>query len=56
MPSIEIASRMNAPRFPNTSDLLQTFNNVVCQVTNGSRFISLFYGKLCPHPRLFLIY
>ncbi len=48
MPSIEVALRMNAPRFPNTSDLLQTFNNVVCQVTNGSRFISLFYGKLCP--------
>ncbi|MGH7870382.1 MAG: PP2C family protein-serine/threonine phosphatase, partial [Candidatus Dormibacteraceae bacterium] len=48
MPSIEVALRMNAPRFPSTSDLLQTFNNVVCQVTSGLRFISLFYGKLCP--------
>jgi hypothetical protein len=48
MPSIEVALRMNAPLFPNTSDLLRTFNNVVCQVTSGSRFISLFYGKLCP--------
>jgi sigma-B regulation protein RsbU (phosphoserine phosphatase) len=48
MPSIEVALRMNAPRFPSTNDLLHTFNNVVCQVTSGSRFISLFYGKLCP--------
>jgi sigma-B regulation protein RsbU (phosphoserine phosphatase) len=48
MPSIEVALRMNAPLFPSTSDLLQLFNNVVCQVTSGLRFISLFYGKLCP--------
>ena len=48
MPSIEVALRMNAPRFPSTSDLLQLFNNVVCQVTSGLRFISLFYGKLYP--------
>ena len=48
MPSIEVALRMNAPRFPTTSDLLQLFNNVVCQVTSGLRFISMFYGKLSP--------
>jgi sigma-B regulation protein RsbU (phosphoserine phosphatase) len=48
MPSIEVALRMNAPLFPNTSDLLQIFNKVVYQVTSGSRFISLFYGRLCP--------
>ena len=48
MPSIEVALRMDAARFPSTSDLLQLFNNVVCQVTSGLRFISLFYGKLYP--------
>jgi sigma-B regulation protein RsbU (phosphoserine phosphatase) len=48
MPSIEVVLRMDAARFPSTSDLLQTFNNVVCQVTSGRRFISLFYGRLCP--------
>ena len=47
MPSIEVALRMDAARFPSTSDLLQTFNNVVCEITSGLRFISLFYGKLC---------
>ena len=51
MPSIEVALRMDAPRFPRTSDLLQTFNNVVCQVTAGHRFISMFYGKLCSQSR-----
>jgi serine phosphatase RsbU (regulator of sigma subunit) len=51
MPSIEVALRMDAPRFPRTSDLLKTFNNVVYQVTGGYRFISLFYGKLCPPSR-----
>ena len=51
MPSIEVALRMDAPRFPRTSDLLQTFNNVVCQVTAGHRFISMFYGKVCPQSR-----
>src|SRR5947207_10053249 len=25
-----------------------SMNDVVCQITGGSRFISLFYGKLCP--------
>ena len=53
MPSIEVALRMDAPRFPSTSDLLHTFNNVVCQITGGHRFISLFYGKLCA-PSTFL--
>lgn len=48
MPSIEVALRMDAPRFPRTSDLLQAFNNVVHQITGGRRFITLFYGKLCP--------
>lgn len=47
MPSIEIALRMDASRFPGTNDLLRAFNNVVLQVTHGRRFISLFYGKLC---------
>jgi sigma-B regulation protein RsbU (phosphoserine phosphatase) len=45
MPSIEVALRLDAPRFPSTSDLLRTFNNVVCEITGGHRFISLFYGK-----------
>jgi serine phosphatase RsbU (regulator of sigma subunit) len=48
MPSIEVALRTDAARFSSTSDLLQTFNNVVCQITGGHRFISLFYGKLSP--------
>ncbi len=48
MPSIEVALRLDAPRFPSTSDLLHTFNNVVCEITGGHRFISLFYGKLYP--------
>ncbi len=48
MPSIEVALRLDAPRFPSTSDLLHTFNNVVCDITGGHRFISLFYGKLYP--------
>ena len=48
MPSIEVALRMDAARFSSTSALLQTFNNVVCQVTSGRRFISMFYGRLCP--------
>jgi serine phosphatase RsbU (regulator of sigma subunit) len=44
MPSIAVALRMDAPaRFSSTSDLLQTFNNVVCQITSGRRFISMFY-------------
>ena len=51
MPSIEVALRMDAPRFPGTSHLLQSFNEVVCQITGGNRFISLFYGKLCPQSR-----
>jgi serine phosphatase RsbU (regulator of sigma subunit) len=51
MPSIEVALRMDAPRFPRTSDLLHAFNNVVHQVTGGHRFISLFYGKLCARSR-----
>ena len=33
MPSIEVALRMDAARSPSTSDLLQTFNNVVCRIT-----------------------
>jgi sigma-B regulation protein RsbU (phosphoserine phosphatase) len=48
MPSIEVVLCMDAARFPRTSDLLQTFNNVVCQVASRRRFISLFYGTLCP--------
>ena len=52
MPSIEVALRMDAPQFPSISDLLHTFDNVVCQiVTGGDRFISLFYGKLCARAR-----
>jgi sigma-B regulation protein RsbU (phosphoserine phosphatase) len=51
MPSIEVTLRMDAPRFPGTSDLLITFNNVVHQITGGRRFISLFYGKLCARSR-----
>jgi serine phosphatase RsbU (regulator of sigma subunit) len=51
MPSIEVTLRMDAPRFPGTSDLLSTFNNVVHQITGGRRFISLFYGKLCARSR-----
>ncbi len=46
MPCIEVALRMDAPRFPSTKDLLENFNDVVHQITGGDRFISLFYGKL----------
>lgn len=51
MPSIEVVLQMDAPRFPSPRDLLRSFNQVVCQITGGSRFISLFYGKLCPQSR-----
>jgi sigma-B regulation protein RsbU (phosphoserine phosphatase) len=51
MPSIEVALRMDAPRFRGTNDLLVSFNNVVHQITGGDRFISLFYGKLSPQAR-----
>ena len=51
MPSIEVALRMDAPRFPRTNDLVGSFNNVVHQITSGDRFISLFYGKLQPGAR-----
>jgi serine phosphatase RsbU (regulator of sigma subunit) len=51
MPSIEVTLRMDAPRFPGTSDLLGAFNNVVHQITGGQRFITLFYGKLCAQSR-----
>ena len=52
MPSIEVVLQMDAPRFPSPCDLLRSFNKVVCQITDGSRFISLFYGKLCPQSRM----
>jgi sigma-B regulation protein RsbU (phosphoserine phosphatase) len=52
MPSIEVVLQMDAPRFPRPCDLLRSFNKVVCQITDGSRFISLFYGKLCPQSRV----
>ena len=52
MPSIEVVLQMDAPRFPSPCDLLRSFNKVVCQITDGSRFISLFYGKLCPQSRV----
>ena len=52
MPSIEVVLRMEAPRLPSPCDLLRSFNKVVCQITDGSRFISLFYGKLCPQSRV----
>jgi serine phosphatase RsbU (regulator of sigma subunit) len=48
MPSIEIALRLDLPRHPRSSELIQGFNDVVCQVTGGKRFISLFYGRLSP--------
>jgi sigma-B regulation protein RsbU (phosphoserine phosphatase) len=51
MPSIEVALRMEARKTPATGDLLCTFNNVVHQITDGRRFISLFYGELCHHPQ-----
>ena len=51
MPSIEVVLQIDAPRFPDPRDLLRSFNKVVYQITDGSRFISLFYGKLCPQSR-----
>ncbi len=51
MPSIEVALRMEAPRFPGTNDLLVSFNNIVHQITGEDQFISLFYGKLRPETR-----
>ena len=51
MPCIEVALRMDAPRFPRTNDLLENFNDVVHQITGGDRFISLFYGKLSTRTR-----
>ena len=51
MPCIEVALRIDAPRFPRTNDLLGSFNNVVHQITSGDRFISLFYAKLRPAAR-----
>jgi len=51
MPCIEVALRMDAPRFPRTNDLLENFNDVVHQIACGDRFISLFYGKLSTRTR-----
>jgi sigma-B regulation protein RsbU (phosphoserine phosphatase) len=51
MPSIEIALRLDLPRHPRSSELIQGFNDVVCQVTGGKRFISLFYARLSPSSR-----
>ena len=48
MPSIEVALRMNAPRFPSTSDLLQLFNNVVCQVTERASVYFAVLWKALP--------
>jgi serine phosphatase RsbU (regulator of sigma subunit) len=48
MPSIEIALRLNSPHQSTTKKVIQDFNRVVWQLTGGSRFISLFYGKLSP--------
>ena len=53
MPSIEIALRLDLPRHPRSSELIQGFNDVVCQVTAGKRFISLFYARLSPSSRRF---
>jgi sigma-B regulation protein RsbU (phosphoserine phosphatase) len=51
MPSIAVALRLDAPRADRTSDLIHRFNEVVFQVTGGTRFISLFYAKLSPRFR-----
>lgn len=48
MPSIEIALRLDSPRHARTHELIEGFNGVVCQLTGGARFISLFYGRLWP--------
>lgn len=53
MPSIEIALRLDSPRHAFSNQLIKAFNDVVCQVTHGKRFISLFYGKLSPASRKF---
>ena len=53
MPSIEIALRLNSPHESSTEKVIQDFNRVVCQLTGGLRFISLFYGKLSPALRRF---
>jgi serine phosphatase RsbU (regulator of sigma subunit) len=45
MPSIEVALRLDAQRFPSTSDLLHIFNNVVCEITRGHRLIPFFTGN-----------
>ena len=51
MPSIEIALRLNSARCANANEVIRDFNEVVCRVTGGSRFISLFYGRLSPPSR-----
>ena len=42
MPSIEVALRRDAARSPSTSDLLQTFNNVVCRSRAGAGLFRCF--------------
>jgi Stage II sporulation protein E (SpoIIE) len=56
MPSIEVALRMDAARFSSTCDLLQTFNNVVCQITGGHRFIFAVLWKALPSIAFFGIH
>jgi serine phosphatase RsbU (regulator of sigma subunit) len=51
MPSIEIALRLDSPRHAKSNEVIEEFNRVVCQLTAGCRFISLFYGKLHPASR-----
>ena len=48
MPSIEIALRLDAPHHVDSAEVIEEFNRVVYSLTGGSRFISLFYGKLQP--------
>jgi sigma-B regulation protein RsbU (phosphoserine phosphatase) len=51
MPSIEIALRLDSPRHSRAHELIENFNGVVCQLTAGSRFISMFYARVWPATR-----
>lgn len=46
MSTVEVALRLNALNEPEILDGLQNLNKVIYEVTDSSKFVTLFYGKL----------
>ncbi|MCL4523214.1 MAG: PP2C family protein-serine/threonine phosphatase [Acidobacteria bacterium] len=52
MPSVEMALRMDAPSASHTNQVIRNLSNVLFEVTEEDRFVTLFYGKLDVSERL----